>query len=142
MVPIWYHSLMNLIARSTDYAIRALIYIAQSKNKLVSTAELDEQLKLPRPFMRRILQQLQKEGILNSVKGNKGGFALAKDSKDIFLEELMHTFQGDINFATCLFKKKLCACVDGCPLRRKVKKIEKMVIDELQGVTLQSMMEE
>ena len=55
---------MKLITKDTDYAVRAIMYIAGSDKKIVSTAELMENLRLPRPFLRKILQVLVKHRIL------------------------------------------------------------------------------
>jgi Rrf2 family protein len=127
---------VNLLNRSTDYAIRALIYMAEDADRIVSTADLDRDLKLPRPFMRKTLQMLQKAGYLTSVKGGGGGFRLEREPKDIKLIDLMKVFQGDISLGDCLFKKKICTCVRTCPLRREIKSMEAMVLGRLKSVTL------
>jgi len=59
---------MKLITRNTDYALRALCYISKNKN-IVTVDELVERLGVPRSFMRKILQQLNKKMILVSFKG-------------------------------------------------------------------------
>jgi len=127
---------MNLLTRSTDYAIRALIFMAKDEDKIVSTADLDRELKLPRPFMRKTLQQLQQAGYLSSVKGVGGGFKLEKSPGEIKLIDLMTIFQGEISLGDCLFKKRLCSCVRSCPLRREVKEMESMLLGRLRNITL------
>lgn len=132
---------MKLVTRDTDYAVRALMYLAKRPGVLISTAELNSALDLPRPFMRKLLQILQKEGFLISVKGNKGGFRLAVDPGDIFLLDLMTVFQGEFRMTECLLQKKVCPDVKTCPIRKKIKNIEKHVKGELEGVTLKSLLE-
>ena len=66
---------MKLITRNTDYALRALCYISKNKN-IVTVNELVKKLKVPRSFMRKILQRLNKRRILVSFKGQGGGFKL------------------------------------------------------------------
>lgn len=127
---------MNLLARSTDYAIRAIVFMAQDPDHLTSTAELEEELGLPRPFMRKILQVLQKEGYLDSVKGNQGGFTLRRKPSDIRLFDLMTIFQGHISLGECLFKKKICSCLATCPLRKEVKKMELGLLKQLKTLTI------
>jgi len=127
---------MNLLNRSTDYAIRALIYMAEDADRIVSTADLDRDLKLPRPFMRKTLQMLQKEGYLTSIKGGGGSFRLDREPREIKLIDLMKVFQGNISLGDCLFKKKICSCVRTCPLRREIKSMESMVLERLRAVTL------
>jgi Rrf2 family protein len=132
---------MNLLARDTDYAIRALLYAADQAPRRVSTAELEKELGLPRPFMRKICQMLQKESFLDSVKGVNGGFTLALAPERIRLADLMAVFQGKVSLGDCLFRKKLCHCVASCPLRREIKDIEGIVLKKLKAVTLAGLQE-
>ena len=131
---------MNLLSRHTDYAVRALLYMAKRVGERVSSMDIHRDLKLPRPFMRKTLQVLQKEGYLVSVKGHKGGFMLAMPPQKIRLIGLMRIFQGDISLSDCLFRKKLCRCVAVCPLRREIKSMEAVLVDRLSGVSLADLM--
>jgi len=64
---------MKLITREIDYAVRALIYLADNGNgKKVSVSELVDELGITRPFLRKIMQLLAKAGVIESYKGNKG----------------------------------------------------------------------
>jgi Rrf2 family protein len=132
---------MNLISRDTDYAVRALVYLAKTNKKLVSTAELYEELKLPRPSIRKALQILKKKRILKSQRGSGGGFSLIKSPKKIALIDLMNIFQGKIEFSRCFFKRKLCPNREICPIRRKIKNIEKTALKDLSLITMQSLLE-
>ncbi len=127
---------MNLVTRNTDYAVRALGYMARHKEALISTADLDRDLKLPRPFMRKTLQILQKSGYLVSVKGYMGGFKLSRKPEDIRLIDLMKIFQGEVSLGDCLFKKKICSCVKTCPLRKEIKAMEQVLLERLQKITV------
>jgi Rrf2 family protein len=131
---------VNLLTRNTDYAVRALIYMAGKDPARVSTADLDRDLHLPRPFMRTILQELQKAGYLLSVKGRNGGFTLAKPPEKIPLTGLIALFQGPVSMGDCLFKEKLCDCAHSCPLRHEIKAIEAMASARLKAVTISSLM--
>ena len=129
---------MKLITRDTDYALRAICFIAKNKNKKVCASELVEELKIPRPFLRKILQVLNKEKILISYKGTGGGFVLGKGIKDIYLTDLMEIFQGRLTLNECMLKKMKCPNTNNCPLRKKIKNIEKYVIQELSEINLAS----
>ncbi len=133
---------MKLITRDTDYALRALRYIATHKERIVSVAELVEKLKIPRPFLRKLLQILNKEGILESSKGQGGGFHLVCSARKISLVDLIGIFQGDFTLNECSFKKLLCPNTKTCLLRKKLDRIEKYVIKELESITLESLIGE
>lgn len=130
---------MKLITRDTDYAVRAIAFIAESKKEMVSTDELVRRLKIPRPFLRKILQVLNKDGILVSYKGKGGGFRLGQSVKKIFLLDIMKAFQGDVKLNECVFKKRVCPNIKTCPLRKKITRIEGTVLKELKTITIASL---
>ncbi|TBR16930.1 Rrf2 family transcriptional regulator [bacterium] len=132
---------MKIITRDTDYAVRALIYMAQTKKKIISTGELIEKLKIPKPFLRKILQTLNKKGVLISYKGPDGGFSLAKPYGKIYLIDLIEIFQGPFMINECVFKKKICPNRSTCSLKSKLDYIEAKVVKELKPVTIKSLLE-
>lgn len=131
---------MNLLTRDTDYAVRALLYLAK-KGKRVSSSEMEKEMSLPRPFLRQILQTLQKNAYLDSIKGHEGGFELLKKPEEIRLLDLMKIFQNEFELCDCLFKKKICPDRPICPLRIKLKNIETAVKNEFHSITLNSLLE-
>lgn len=131
---------MKLINRNTDYAVRALCRIAKDKNKVVSVPDLVRELRIPRPFLRKILQALNRNGILHSYKGKGGGFLLAKPASKIYLVDLIGVFQGRLSLNECIFKKKLCPNKDTCALRQKISEIESHTIRQLQPITIGSLL--
>ena len=131
---------MKLITRNTDYAIRALYCIVEQKQEIISADQLVKSLDMPRPFLRKILQTLNKEGLLNSYKGKGGGFALAVPPEKITLAGVMRIFQGPLKLNECTFKKKVCPNIKDCPLKKRIDKIEKEVILRLKAITLESLL--
>src|SRR4030065_1518246 len=99
---------MKFITRDTDYSIRALIYIASDKDRIISITELVKELETPRPFLRKILQSLSTSGVLKSYRGKNGGFELVKKPEKIYLLDLIEIFQGKFKLSECLFKKTVC----------------------------------
>jgi len=133
---------MKLIKRDTDYAVRAVCYMANKKGSIVSVSEMVKELKIPRPFLRKILQRLNREGMLSSYKGVGGGFKLAKAAKEIFITDLIEIFQGKFKLNECLFKKKNCPNVKYCALKRRIDKLEAHVVSELNSVTIDELIKE
>ena len=129
---------MKLITRNTDYAVRALCCIAEQKQEVISADQLVKSLEMPRPFLRKILQTLNKEGLLNSSKGKGGGFALAVSPGKITLTDVMKIFQGPIRLNECKFKKSDCPYISDCLLKKKIDEIEKEVIAKLKAITIAS----
>lgn len=131
---------MKLITRNTDYAVRALCYIAEQKQKVISGDRFIKSLEMPRPFLRKILQTLTKAGLLNSSKGKDGGFSLAVSPEEITLFEVMKIFQGSIRLTEHQFKKSDCPHINDCLLKKKLDEIEKEVIVKLKAITISSIL--
>ena len=131
---------MKLITRDTDYAVRALCFIARCKETVVSVSELVGALKIPRPFLRKILQILNKKGLLRSYKGQGGGFELALSPQKIFLLDLIKVFQGPLKINECMLKNAPCPNTKSCKLKRKIDNIQKYIISELKDITLASLL--
>jgi Rrf2 family protein len=127
---------MRLINRDTDYAARALSYLARHKGVVISVSELAGALQVPRPFLRKILQILQKHGLLVSYKGIGGGCKLVKPASKVHLVELASIFQGPMELSQCVFNLKICPNRDTCVLRTKMLAIEAQVIDNLKAITI------
>lgn len=131
---------MNLITRNTDYAIRALCYIVKSNKNIVSVKELVEGLKMPKPFLRKVLQELNKKGILRSYKGKNGGFVLATRPEKIYIGKLIEIFQGPIKLQEHTFKKKICPEINSCVLKKKIDAMEKYTISRLNSLSIASLL--
>jgi Rrf2 family protein len=132
---------MKLITRDTDYAIRALCFMAEHRKKRVSVAELVKRLKIPRPFLRKILQILNKKRLLKSYRGQDGGFALALPPNKIFLDKLIEIFQGKFKFNNCILRKNICPEMKTCPLRKKIESIERDLTAELKSISIALLLE-
>lgn len=133
---------MKLITRDTDYGVRALRYMALNEKNLTSVKNLVKELDMPRAFIRKILQILSDEEILQSFKGKGGGFQLAKSPEEIYLIEIMEIFQGPLKINQCIFKGKVCPNIEKCKLKEKIDSIQNYVISELKGITLATLLQE
>ena len=127
---------MKLITRDTDYAIRAITYMAKHKGTRVSAKELVKNLRVPRSFLRKILQVMEKKGLLRSYKGKGGGFILNTLPREIFLLDLIEVFQGPFSLNECFLKKRACPHTKDCRLRKKIDKIHAYVLAELKKINI------
>ncbi len=131
---------MNLINRDTDYAVRALRYLAQHKDGAVSVARMAPELEVPRPYLRRILQELARQGILESYRGRRGGFRLHRSPEEISLADVIELFQGKLDFPPCVVHGQLCRNSPTCPVRQTIKECEDLVLRRLRHTTLASLL--
>jgi len=135
---------MKFISRDTDYAVRALLYIARAYSKdkdcVVVVDDIVKGERLPERFLRRILQKLARHKILYSYKGKDGGFSLSRSPKEIRFTDIINIFQGEIDLTNCLLKGLKCPNIKKCALRKKLKKISKKLSGELERITVASLL--
>jgi Rrf2 family protein len=134
---------MRLLNRDSDYALRALLAIAaRPGGEIAPVSGLAEKLDIPRPYLRKIMQTLARNGIVVSQKGRGGGFVLGRRPDEIRLADVLRIFQGDIGFRDCLFKKNICHDFQTCPLRRTLGKLGDRLVRELEAVSVASLLRE
>jgi len=130
---------MKIINRDVDYSVRALLYLAANRGGAAAVPDIAAASGVPGPFLRKILQKLDKAGVLRSKKGRGGGFSLAGSPDRISLARLIEIFQGPITMGDCVFKKKLCRNHRTCVLRRKIGAIEDVLLAEIGKISLKDL---
>lgn len=126
-----------LYSRPCEYALRALTYLSsQDEEGLSRVHEIAEAEDLPAPFLAKLLQQLARTGILNSVKGPKGGFELARAAKDISLMEIVSAVDGIEGFNRCAVGLAECSDTAPCPLHETWKPLRDQINNYLSEQSL------
>lgn len=86
---------MKLSSRS-EYAILALIYLARKIDcdHYISAEKIALCQNIPLRFLEQILYTLKRANLVNSLKGQKGGFKLAKKPNEITIAEVIRLLDG------------------------------------------------
>lgn len=127
---------MKVLNKETDYAVRALISLGMKPDGWVSAKVISDEQAIPYQFLRRILQELIRNGLVESKEGAGGGVRLAKEPSLIAVAEVIEIFQGKVQLSECMFRKQLCSNRANCVLRHEIMRIEKMVNNEFSQVTI------
>ncbi len=87
---------MSLIfSRQCEYALQAVLFLAlQEKGERVSIKDLTRKLDIPYHFLAKILQDLSRKGLLDSLTGPAGGFSLGLPAKEITLFHIVEAIDG------------------------------------------------
>lgn len=122
------------ISTKSRYGLRAMFYLAKS-GKICSAKEIARKEKIPFDFLEKIFSKLQKEGLIKSKRGIKGGYFLAKTPKRITVGEILKTLENKEIFSiTCLKRQHLSK--KKCPIRNVWDKILKVLNFTLEKITL------
>lgn len=84
------------IAQKSLYAIRALLYIAESgrDGARVSVADIADACGIPTPFLHLIFRTLKGGGLVESQRGKGGGYILARSPESITVDDIFSCVEG------------------------------------------------
>lgn len=133
---------VELIRRDTDYALRALVYLADRHDEVVSTAAIASAQDVPLDFLRKLFQKCAQRDLVVAHRGPKGGFSLGRAPDEITVEDVVEALQGPITISKCILGKEECAKSDVCPLRKRWLKIGNEISEFMAGITLQDLADE
>lgn len=131
-----------MISRASEYAIRALTYLAmQEAGSFHLARDLGERLGIPAPFLAKILQPLVARGIVHSQRGRSGGFRLAREPEAIHLHEIVDSQEHMARARTCLLGQSECSDERACPLHEFWSEACRRYLTVLADRTLQDLAE-
>ena len=132
-----------MLAKGTEYAIRALVYI-QLKNwekKRPGGGEIAKEIEAPEAYSAKILQTLTRHKLLDSMKGRGGGFFFYEFQSKHTLYDVIHVMEGDACFQKCGFGLKDCNNENPCPLHDQYTNIRDGFYDIARTETIGSLAE-
>ena len=133
-----------MFSKTCEYAIRSLILIAhRSKNgHKTGIKEIAEAIDAPQPFTAKILHDLSKKGLVQSLKGPAGGFYLEKHSLQNSLADIVLAVDGAKLFSGCGLGLTYCSEKNPCPIHDEFKKVRKDIFEMLQNAKLGELQEQ
>ena len=126
-----------MITREADYAIRTVLYLAQKEGEgNISSAELAEEMFVPYSFLRRIVQKLVEEGIVESRRGKGGGVLLLKKKGEISLFDVLQSFDPKaLQLNSCFEDESFCPRSGICSVHKKMDGVQKLLNNNLRDIT-------
>lgn len=105
------------ISKFSDYAFRALIYLAQNPDKLCTVEELAEQLQTSPHHMKKVVHKLASSDYVISLKGRTGGLRLGLPPEKINLGEVLSFTEENLNIFECYATSNCPMYSAGCKLK-------------------------
>jgi Rrf2 family protein len=107
-------------SRQCEYALQAVLYIAlKPQGKMSSIKEMTKKLDIPYHFLGKIMQDLSRKGLLTSLKGPTGGFALGMPAKDMTLFHIVEAIDGVEFTSECVMGFPECSGKNPCALHEQ-----------------------
>ena len=85
------------LSRSVRYAFVALVHLAKTEPGIpVMAKHIAKEHNIPLEYLLKILHQLTRQGLLKSVRGPQGGFALNVSPNDISFLDVIEAIEGPL----------------------------------------------
>ncbi|MBU6454458.1 MAG: Rrf2 family transcriptional regulator [Cyanobacteria bacterium REEB67] len=78
-----------MISQTTEYALRAVVFLAMHEGKSFTTSEIAQATRVPMAYLSKVLQTLSRGGIVLSQRGLGGGFTLALEPDSLSVLEVV-----------------------------------------------------
>lgn len=127
------------ITRQADYAVRAMVYLAQlGPEQRASTSQIAQEKQIPPSFLAKIVSQLSVAGLLQTSRGARGGVSLAKSPDQISLLDVVEAIDGPILLNECVADNSTCAFGANCPMKPVWCDAQKELVTRLSQTTFAS----
>ncbi|WP_373894484.1 RrF2 family transcriptional regulator [Virgibacillus natechei] len=112
------------LKKYTDYALRVLIFAGMKKDEeLASIREISEVYNISQHHLGKIVFELNKMGLLETIRGRGGGIRLAKPASEINVGLVVRQLENDFNLLECFDKgTNHCVISPGCTLKHALNK--------------------
>ena len=128
-----------------DYSLKALLMLADRypSAQPLRVEEIAAVQGVPENYLRRLLIELKRGGLVLSQKGPNGGYMLARPPARITMADVVEIIEGDYTPVECLedAANSFCPRDGGCPMRDVWREVRDSVVGILRSATLQSLAE-
>ena len=126
---------MLRLSKKTDYAIILLTHLATTSDP-VSAQEMSCKYHLPQPMVANILKQLASEGIVESKRGQQGGYLLKVMPSKITVSQIVNITDNEFSLVDCVHHTESCKIAQWCPTKDPLAALHQQIEQFLQSLTL------
>ncbi|MFZ2508131.1 MAG: SUF system Fe-S cluster assembly regulator [Steroidobacteraceae bacterium] len=125
---------MMRISRLTDYA--TVILARLGGGSLASAADIAERTRIGLPTVSKLLKELQHAGLVNSVRGARGGYQLARPAAAISAAEIIDAVEGPVSLTECSNGSGLCGIETTCTVGHGWQGVSQAIRRALDAISL------
>jgi Rrf2 family protein len=132
-----------LLTYGAQYALHAVIHLARSEKRWATGKEIARAIGAPQKYLEIILLELRRQGILSSVRGPAGGYALARAPDSVAFAQIVRALSGPL--AACISDSpqacRPCPSLERCEIRPAVAAYHQALDAALKDWTVQAVLD-
>jgi Rrf2 family protein len=130
-----------VFSQTTEYAMRAVVALAAGDGRPMTTKQIAAMMRVPPSYLAKVLQALVRGGLVNSTRGLRGGFVLAKAPSEISLLAIMDVVSPIRRIEHCPLDHEGRSS-HLCPLHRRLDHAMSLVQEAFGSTTLEEVVSE
>ena len=107
----------------------------------VQIGEISKRQDISVKYLEQLIRPLKQAGLVNSVRGPKGGHLLAVNPVDITLGQVVRLFEGQSDLVECVSNPDKCSMSDDCQVRQAWKDATMVLYEKLDSTTIADLMD-
>jgi Rrf2 family protein len=131
---------MLRLSKKADYALLAMRHLAANRDVgAVSARELAETYHIPPELLAKVLQRLVRARLLESHQGIRGGYAMARPSREISVADVIQAVDGPLTVTACSEDDHSCDQFTKCNIRDPLWRIKDRIISALTATSVEEL---
>lgn len=128
----------------TDRAMRTVLHLAENYPMCISAKEIAEEKNITSRFTLKILRKLKLAGIVKSIRGNSGGYALNKEPNEVTMFDVVYAIEGELCLQKCMENPENCNmhATSNCSIHKHLCQLQHEIEERLSGVSFEQLIEE
>ena len=133
-----------IVSTKGRYALRVIIDLAiNGKEEYISIKEISDRLQISMKYLESIVANLNKEGLLESLRGKKGGYKLNRKTEEYTVGMVLKASEGSLAPVACVNCGDVdCAAAEDCITLPMWKKLDNLIDDYLESVTIEDLIKQ
>ena len=133
-------SLMQ-IPRKIEYALRAMIYLADDPEGLARGVEIAQREQIPKYFLEKVIRDLMRRGLVRARRGPGGGYQLARAPEVISFRDIIEAVEGPITLNVCVDGSSACQLKPTCRMFRVWEEGQRVLLRIFSQATLRQIVD-
>jgi len=125
------------LTRQSNYAIRTLIYCAVNEPALSRVGDIAKAHSISELFLFKLIKPLVENGLIETVRGRRGGIKLGRPAEDITLLDTIRLTEESFSMAECFEDNAVtCPLADSCEVNSALREALGAFFDVLESHTI------
>ncbi len=130
-----------MLSKTSEYALRAVIYLARKSSQPVPAADVAAGLGVPANYLSKILHALGRAGVVESERGPGGGYRLARPADRLAIGDVVGAFDPVVLGSACLLGHARCPGEHPCLAHDRWRQVSEPITEFFRDTMVAELLE-